>query len=129
MTDQERFKAIVHFERPDYVPIFAFPGAPGMSNGCMEPTRKRLVEQGMPEWVGAKRAPYQSGPLWSWQSYWGTTSPVFPNISTAIPGPGIKSERRIEGEFEIIEYETGARTRQVIDNDNTYSTAPWLILK
>ncbi len=121
MTDQERLRAIVHFERPDYVPIFAFPGAPGMSNGCMEPTRERLVEQGMPEWVGAKRSPYQSGPLWSWQDYWGTTSPVFPNVSTAIPGPGIRSERRIEGEFEIIEYETGARTRQVIDNDNTYS--------
>jgi len=121
MTDRERVKAVVHFERPDYVPILAFPGAPGMSNGCMEPTRKRLVEQGMPEWVGAEHRPYQSEPLWSWQRYWGTTSPVFPAISTSIPGPGIRSERQIEGEFEIIKYETGARTRQVIDNDNTYS--------
>jgi len=120
MTDRERFKAIVHFERPDYVPIFAFPGAPGMSNGCMEPTRKRLVEQGMPDWVGVEHVPYQGRPLWSWQRYWGTTSPVYPAISTSIPGPGIKSEKRIEGEFEIIECETGARTRQVINNDETY---------
>lgn len=121
MTDRERIKAIINFERPDYIPIFAFPGAPGMSNGCMESTRKRLVEQGMPEWVGERRAPYQSGPLWSWQKYWGTTSPVYAPNSTAIPGLGIKSETRTEGEFEIIEYETGARTKQVIDNANTYS--------
>lgn len=121
MTDRERFKAVVRFEQPDYVPIFAFPGAPGMSNGCMRPTRERLVEQGMPEWVGAEHVAYQSEPLWSWQRYWGTTSPVFPGISTAIPGPGIRSEKRIEDGFEIIEYETGARTRQVIDNSDTYS--------
>jgi len=120
MTDRERFKAIVNFEKPDYVPIFGFPGAPGMSNGCMGPTRKRLVEQGMPEWVGAEHVPYQGQPLWSWQRYWGTTSPVYASVSTAIPGPDIKSEKRIEGEFEIIEYETGARTRQVINNDETY---------
>ena len=121
MTDRERFKAIVRFERPDYVPIFSFPGAPGMGNGCMRPTRERLVEQGMPEWVGAEYVPYRSEPLWSWQRYWGTTSPVFPAISTVVPGPGIRSETRVEGEFEIIEYETGARTRQVVNNDDTYS--------
>ena len=121
MNNRERFKAIVNFERPDYVPIFSFPGAPGMGNGCMEPTRKQLIEQGMPEWVGAEYRPYQSEPLWSWQRYWGTISPVFPAISTAIHGPGIKGELRTEGDFEIIEYETGARIRQVINNDNTYS--------
>jgi len=120
MTDRERFKAVVNFDRPDYVPIFAFPGAPGMSNGCMRPTRERLVEQGMPEWVGAEYVRPYRDPLWSWQKYWGTTSPVFPAISTALQGPGIKSEWRRKGEFDIIEYETGARTRQVIDNDNTY---------
>jgi hypothetical protein len=120
MTDRERFKAIVNFERPDYVPIFSFPGAPGMGNGCMEPTRKQLIEQGMPEWVGAEYRPYQSESLWSWQRYWGTTGPVFAPGSTAIPGPGIKCEMRIEDGFEIIECETGARTRQVINNDNTY---------
>lgn len=120
MTDQERFKAMVNFESPESVPIFAFPGAPGMSNGCMGPTRQRLIEQGMPEWVGAEYVPYHGQPLWSWQRYWGTTSPVYPAVSTAIPGPGIKSEKRMEGEFEIIEYETGARTRQVINNAETY---------
>ena len=120
MTDRERFKAIVRFERPDYIPIFSFPGAPGMGNGCMRPTREQLIEQGMPEWVGAEYVPYRSEPLWSWQRYWGTASPVFPAISTVLPGPGIRSETRVEGEFEIIEYETGARTRQVINNDDTY---------
>jgi len=54
MTDRERFKAVVRFERPDYIPIFSFPGAPGMSNGCMRPVRERLVEQGMPDWAGAE---------------------------------------------------------------------------
>ena len=29
MNSVERFKAIAHFETPDYVPIFGFPGAPG----------------------------------------------------------------------------------------------------
>jgi len=37
------------------------------------------------------------------------------------PPQGIKSESQIKDGFEIIEYETGAVTRQVIDNDITYS--------
>ena len=34
MNDKERFLAIARFEKPDYVPIFGFAGAPGMSGGA-----------------------------------------------------------------------------------------------
>ena len=33
VNDLERFLAVCRGERPDYVPIFGFPGAPGMSWG------------------------------------------------------------------------------------------------
>ena len=51
MNDLERFNAIVSGEKPDYVPIIGFPGAPGMSDGCLAVLHRRLVAQGMPEWV------------------------------------------------------------------------------
>ena len=51
MNNIERFKAICNSEKPDYVPIFGFPGSPGMAGGCMRKTHERLVEGGMPEWV------------------------------------------------------------------------------
>ncbi len=51
MNDIERFKAVCAGERPDYVPIFGFRGAPGMSQGAMRKTHERLVETGMPSWV------------------------------------------------------------------------------
>jgi hypothetical protein len=38
MTERERFLCMVRGETPDYVPIFGFPGAPGMSRGCMAKT-------------------------------------------------------------------------------------------
>jgi len=126
MTDRERFKAICRGEQPaggaplDYVPILGFPGSPGMANGCMSHTRERLVEQGMPEWVGAEYVPYQSGPLRSWQRYWGTTSPVYPDFGLALPGTGIACQVQQENGWETYEWETGARTRQVVDNDNIY---------
>ena len=122
MTDLERFKAICHFEQPDYVPIFGFPGAPGMPGGCMRKTHQRLVETGMPEWVDGCISLGQPRKTETWERYWGTTGPlgvaVFP---TDDRGKGIKTEKRVEGEWEIIECETGALTRQVRENDVTYS--------
>jgi hypothetical protein len=120
VTDRERFTAVCRGEAPDYVPILGFPGSPGMANGCMSHTRERLLEQGMPEWVGAEYVPYQSRPLRSWQRYWGTTSPVYPDFGLALPGKGIACEMRQEDGWEIYQWETGARTRQVVDNDNIY---------
>lgn len=132
MNDIERFKSIVRFEKPDYVPIFAFPGAPGMSWGAVhEPIRQHLVEQGMPEWVGKynceKEGVYSYGMYLknsaqeSWMKYWGTTGPIWLTSYPFDDLAALKYEIHYEGEFEIIEYETGAVTRQVINNENIYT--------
>jgi len=122
MNDLERFRAICHFEKPDYVPIFGFAGAPGMSHGAMRKTHERLVEGGMPEWVDGCHSLERRASSETWQRYWGTTGPLYLHLTPAEPGgKGIKTEKRIEGEWEIIESETGALTRQVLDNDVTYS--------
>ncbi len=49
MTERERLTAIVRNEPHDYVPIFGFTGAPGVSAGCMRKTYDRLRATGMPE--------------------------------------------------------------------------------
>ena len=46
MNDLQRFKAIVHFEKSDYVPIFGFPGAPGVSLGVMSKVPPLLKKGG-----------------------------------------------------------------------------------
>jgi len=121
MTDLERFRAIAHFERPDYVPIFGFPGAPGMSRGAMKKTHDRLVETGMPAHVGGTyRLGAGGADVESWKRYWGTTDPLTLDFGLGRGAPGFQTTRRIEGEYEIIESESGALTRQVIDNDITY---------
>lgn len=121
MTDRERFLAIARFEKPDYVPIFGFPGAPGMSWGVMRFTHDRLVETGMPASVGGSIEHWQWRDVEGWMRYWGTTGPVFPNFGIASGAKGFKTTTRIEGEFEIVESESGELTRQVIRNDSTYS--------
>lgn len=121
MNDLERFKAVVHFEKPDYVPIFGFPGAPGMSRGCMAQTHKRLVDTGMPSDVGGVGAPGSGKSVDSWKKYWGTTDPVTLDFRIHGREQGFKTETRIEDGFEIIESENGSVTRQVLDNDQTYS--------
>ena len=127
MNELERFKTICHFEQPDYVPIFGFSGAPGMSNGCMRKTHERLVATGMPDWVDGSHSLTHGGTSETWRQYWGTTGPMYCGVHPADPGgPGIQSESRIEGDREIIEYETGALTSQVIDNDVTYSMPEFL---
>ncbi len=122
MNDLERFLAICAGEAPDYVPIFGFPGAPGMSRGCMNRTHDRLIETGMPPHVGGRhRLGKKAVDVEGWKRYWGTTDPIQADVSLARDVPGFRTTTRIEGEYEIIESESGAVTRQVIDNDITYS--------
>jgi hypothetical protein len=121
MTDRERFVAVARGEPCDYVPIFGLNDAPGVSAGCMKKTYDRLRATGMPDVGGCWDLGGETPDLEGWYRYWGTTGPVGTGFFPAEPAPGIESERRLEGGFEVIEYETGARTRQVIDNDITYS--------
>jgi len=121
MNRRERFRAVAHFETPDYVPIFGFHGAPGMSRGCMKRTHERLVATGMPAHVGGVYENGQCKDVESWYRYWGTTGPIGLDFSLAWGNEGFKTTTRIEDGFEIIESENGAVTRQVLENDVTYS--------
>lgn len=121
MNNLERFLAVARFEKPDYVPIFGFAGAPGMSWGCMKNTHDRLLATGMPRHVGGCVDNWQWRDLEGWYRYWGTTGPISLDFSMASGAAGFRTTTRREGGFEIIESENGALTRQVIDNANTYS--------
>lgn len=122
MNDLERFLAVVHGQQPDYVPIFGFPGAPGMSRGCMRKTHDRLVTTGMPASVGgAYLLSQMRDEVDSWKRFWGTTDPVTCAVTRGRGAPGFATTCHRAGEYEIIESESGAVTRQLIDNDSTYS--------
>ncbi len=121
MNRIERFKAVCAGEQPDYVPIFGMPGAPGMSRGAMAKTHQRLVETGMPDWVDGCHRLGKKCSTESWYRYWGTTGPLALDFSAAEGAKGFKTSRRVENGMEVVESETGAVTRQVIDNDITYS--------
>ena len=128
MNDMERFKAVALFQRPDYVPIFGNPGSPGMSRGCMKKTHDRLVQTGMPAHVGGclSLSTGWSADVESWFRYWGTTGPDTCDISLGRGAKGFAETRRIDGEYEIIESESGTITRQLIDNDITYSMPEYI---
>lgn len=138
MNNLERFKAVARFEKPDYVPVFAFPWAGGVSWAVSEPDRLRLVEEGMPAWVGdtgydsskveGDFYPYylEKGGQDTWMKYWGATGALFLDFFPAETGKEIKTMKRIEGEWEIVESETGAITKQVLHNDVTYSMPMFL---
>ncbi len=127
MNDLKRFKAVCAGERPDYVPTFGFPGAPGMSGGAMRKTHERLVETGMPAWVDGCHSLEKRDSVEKWRRYWGTTGPMGIDFFPAEPARGVRKKKRVEGEFEIVESETGAVTRQVIDNDVTYSMPEYVV--
>ena len=74
MTDLERFLAVAMGQKPDYVPIFGFPGAPGMSRGCLRTTHERLVATGMPARVGGSYENWNCRDVESWYRYWTTAS-------------------------------------------------------
>ena len=122
MNDRERFEAICCGDQPDYIPIYGFPGAPGMSRGCMKKTHDRLVATGMPPHIGGVYNLGSGGrDVESWKRYWGTTDPIGCGVSLGQGAQGFGVTTRIEDGFEVIESESGAVTRQVIDNDITYS--------
>lgn len=121
MNDRERFLEVAAGRRPDYVPIFGFSGAPGMSWGCMRKTHERLVATGMPPHVGGCYEKWRCRDVESWFRYWGTTGPIELDFSLAWGAEGIKSTRRKADGFVIIEGEDGSVTREVVENDVTYS--------
>jgi len=122
LTDLERFVAVARFETPDYVPIFAISSAPGMSGGCMKIAHDRLIATGMPAHVGGRFGPGGGDPdVESWHSYWGTVEPLSLGFDLARALEGFRSKTRTDGEFEIIESESGAVTRQLRDGDFAYS--------
>jgi len=121
MNHIERFKAICAGQEPDYVPIFGIPGAPGMAGGCMAITHERLVRTGMPAWVDGCHTLGKPCSLETWERYWGTTGPIGIDFFPGERATGIKATTRVENGFEIVEHNTGAITRQVLNNDVTYS--------
>jgi len=127
MDDRERFKAVCAGERPDHVPIFGFSGAPGMSQGALRDVHARLVATGMPSWVDGCHSLARHDSVEGWFRYWGTTGPIELDFFPAEPARGIERTKRIEGGFEVVESETGAITRQVIDNDAVYSMPHFLV--
>ena len=121
MNDKERFLAVCRGEQPDYVPIFGFSGAPGMSNGCMATTHDNLIETGMPAYVGGRMSNWVTADLEGWSSYWGATCPISLDFNLAWGEDGFKTTSRIENGYEIVESESGEITRQVLDNSVIYS--------
>jgi len=121
VNDRERFQAVAHFAQPDYVPIFGFPGAPGMSWGVMRFTHDRLIATGMPAHVGGcMERGWQWRDVEGWMRYWGTTGPIGLDFGLSWGAEGFQTTTRVEDGFEIIECENGALTRQIVDNDITY---------
>lgn len=121
MNQRERFLAVVKGETPDYIPLFGFPGAPGMSGGALKWTHRRLVETGMPAWVGGCSEDWVNRDVESWYQYWGTCGPLHLDFDLPRDAVGMKSTRRVEDGYEIIEDEAGTVTRQIVDNANQYS--------
>jgi uroporphyrinogen-III decarboxylase len=114
MNDRDRFIAVARGQKPDYIPIFGFPGAPGMSRGCQKESYDRLVATGMPTSIVHRN-------IGHWYRYWGTTGPTGLDFSLAWDAEGIRTTRREENGFIITEGEDGSVTREVLDNAETYS--------
>jgi len=104
MNDRERFLAVVNGEKPDYIPIFGFPWAPGVACGCMRKTYDNLLRTGMPDIGGCWELDGTCRDLAGWQKYWGVESPASIDFYAANGwGGGIKSERYVKDGFEYIE--------------------------
>jgi len=120
MTNRERFLCICHGEKPDYIPIFGIPGAAGISGGVMRPVYDRLLAMGMPDVGGAHELDGSITNLEGWCRFFGVCGPIGCEFPGKEPKP-IAFEKRVEGEYEYLTYETGALTRQVVNNSVTYS--------
>ncbi len=124
MNQIERFRATCRGDAVDYVPILGLPGAAGVAfGGAWGDIYRRLVQTGMPQtvvgWTEQNAlVPEASLP---WSQYWGTLSPITVAF-WACDRPGqVPYKKTVRDGYEVIEYETGALTRQVINNDDTYS--------
>ncbi|MBT3374662.1 MAG: hypothetical protein HN742_16250 [Lentisphaerae bacterium] len=107
MTELERFLTVVRFDQPDYWPLINAPGLGYVHQGGLP----KLHQEGLPEEVNSFE---------TWLTYWGQCG--FENVAgIGREAPGIASESWIEGEFEYVRRETGALTKQVLDNAITYS--------
>jgi uroporphyrinogen decarboxylase-like protein len=107
MTELERFLSVVHFERPDYWPLLALHALGSPHKGALA----KLHREGLPASVEDHE---------SWFAYWGECT--FDHAQAIGAGaPGVSAESSVEDGFEVIRYETGAITRQVLDNDVVYS--------
>jgi hypothetical protein len=107
MTELERFLAVVHFEKPDYWPQINVGGLGYVHQGGL----LKLHQEGLPQHVNN---------LESWLTYWGQCG--FEDVGgIGRDAPGIRTERWTEGAFEFLRSETGALTRQVVNNDLAYS--------
>ena len=123
MNSLERFKRICRGEKPDYYPIFGIRGAPGFSGNCLTRTvHDRLVQMGMPDVGGVFENDGTFGDPAGWNKYWGVSNPMM------FEGPPMEGfaeplhwDIKTEDGFEILTCETGAVTRQVINNNVTYS--------
>lgn len=124
MNDLERFKAVCRGEQADFVPIIGLPGASGLSfGGAWGEVYDRLIETGMPSWVKGwnSKTQWHEDAAESWSRFWGTLTPLTVDFWPGEPAKGIKYDTRREGDFEIIEYETGAMTKQLVDAENSYA--------
>lgn len=127
MNDLQRFLAVCHGDRPDYIPIFGFPWAGGMTYGCMRTTYNNLLKTGMPDIGGVWDLDGQGTNPEGWQEYWGTDTIMELDFYPANGGgSGISSTKTVKDGFEYIEYESGALTKQVINNDITYSMPEYI---
>ncbi|MDP6359120.1 MAG: uroporphyrinogen decarboxylase family protein [Planctomycetota bacterium] len=107
MTELERFLTVVRFESPDYWPLINAWGLGYVHSGGLI----KLHQEGLPEKVHD---------LETWLDYWGQCG--FEDLGgIGRDAPGIKSERWVEEGFEFVRSETGAFTRQVLNNENAYS--------
>ena len=107
MNQLERFTAVVRFERPDVWPLLNVIGLGFIHDAGLD----SLHAQGLPE---------QVRDLDTWCLFFGQQA--FDHLGDiGVGAPGIRKSRRVEGDYEIEETETGAITRTHIDNTRKYS--------
>lgn len=121
MNDLQRFLAVCMGEKPDYYPIFGFNEAPGVSGGVMRATYDVLRKGGMPDVGGVWELDGKPKRLEGWRKYWGVTSSIDVCEFPGIPGGDFSYTKEVKDGFEYVYCETGAKTKQIIDNDIKYS--------
>ena len=126
MNKKERFIAVCKGEKPDYFPVFGFNDAPGVSGGVMRVAYNRLMETGMPDIGGVWELDGKPRNLDGWRKYWGVNGPVEVTEFPERAGPGLEYNKYVKDGFEYVECETGMKTKQIIDNDISYSMPEYI---